>query len=115
MLTISRRYLEFERAVHRGTGGVAAGNRHLGFVPAFKDSSTGEVYRSAFADGRPSPFHVLDGLPDGLVIARDRKGRPSRAVGTLICGFMLDNLFYTRDQAAAQVARATATAEIFAH
>lgn len=106
MLTLSKRYLELEEAAHRGTGGIAAENRHLGFVPAFMDSSTGKVYQCILADGRPSPFHALDGLPDALVVAYDRRGRPARVVGTMISGFTLDSRFYTREQTAAQVSRA---------
>lgn len=105
MLTLSKRYLELEQAAQRGTGGISAENRHLGFVPAFMDTRTGKVYPATFADGRPSPFHLLDGLPDELVVARDRHGRPSQVVGTIISGFTLDNRFYTREQAAAQVSR----------
>ena len=115
MITFTKRYLELEQAAHRGTGGISAENGHLGFVPAFKDTRTGKVYQSTFADGRPAPFHVLDGLPDDLVVARDRQGRPSHVVGTIIAGFTLNGRFYTREQAAAQVSRATAPAEVFAH
>ena len=115
MLTFTKRYLELEQAAHRGTGGISAENGHLGFVPAFKDTHTGKVYQSTFADGRPAPFHVLDGLPDDLVVARDRQGRPSHVVGTIIAGFTLNSRFYTREQAAQQVSRATAPAEVFAH
>ena len=115
MLTFSKRYLELEKAAHRGTGGICAENRHLGFVPAFMDTDTGKVFPSAFADGRPSPFHMLDGLPDDLVVARDRQGRPSQVVGTIIAGFTLDSRFFTREQAAAQVSRAASSADAFAH
>lgn len=115
MLTFSKRYLEMEQAAHRGTGGISAENGHLGFLPAFKDTRTGKVYPSTFVDGRPAPFHVLDGLPDDLVVARDRQGRPSHVVGTIIAGFTLNSHFYTREQAAAQVSRATTSAEVFAH
>jgi hypothetical protein len=55
---------------------------------------------------------MLDGLPDDLVVARDRQGRPSQVVGTIISGFTLDNRFFTREQAAVQVSRA---ANVFAH
>ena len=106
MLTLSRRYLELEQAANRGSGGVSSENRHLGFVPAFMDTRTGKVHPCMFADGRPAAFHVLDGLPDELVVARDRYGRPSHVVGAVIAGFALDGRFYTREQAAAQVARA---------
>jgi len=103
MLTLSKRYLELELAAHRGSGGVSNENRHLGFVPAFLDTRSGNVYPCTFADGRPAPFHVLDGLPDDLVVARDRYGRPSQVVGTVVTGFTLNNRFYTREQAASQV------------
>lgn len=115
MFTFTKRYLELEQAAHRRTGGISAENGHLGFVPAFKDTRTGKVYQSTFADGRPSPFHVLDGLPDDLVVARDRQGRPSHVVGSIIAGFTLNGVFYTREEAAAQVSRASAPAEVFAH
>lgn len=108
MLTLSKRYLELEQAANRGSGGVSSDNRHLGFVPAFMDTCTGKVYPCMFADGRPAAVHVLDGLPDELVVARDRYGRPSHVVGTMIAGFSLESRFYTREQAAAQVSRAEA-------
>ena len=115
MLTLSKRYLELEQAANRGTGGVSSENRHLGFVPAFTDTSSGKLYVCSFADGRPAAFHVLDGLPDELVVARDRYGRPSHVVGTVIAGFAVDGRFYTREQAAAQVSRAEAYSDSIAH
>lgn len=104
MLTLSTRYLQMETAAHRGTGGVSAENRELGFKPAFRDTSTGETYLSTFADGRPAPFHLLDGLPESLVLARDRYGRASRVIGSIVSGFLRDGVFYTRAQAAELVA-----------
>jgi hypothetical protein len=115
MLTLSKRYLEMEQAAHRGTGGISAENRHFGFVPAFMDMRTRNIYPSTYADGRPAPFHLLDGLPEELVVARDRQGRASQVIGTVVAGFTLDKRFYTRDEAAAQVSRANSSAEIFAH
>ena len=101
MLTLSKRYLELEAAAHRGTGGVSAENLRLGFQAAFMDTATGITYRSTFVDGRPAPFHILDGIPDELVLARDRRGAVSRVVGSIIAGFLKDGVFYTREQAAA--------------
>lgn len=74
-----------------GTGGVSAGNRHYGFRPAFLDCRSGTVYLSCFADGRPAPFHLLDGLPEAIH-------------NTLVAGFELKGRFYTREQAAILVA-----------
>lgn len=103
MLTLSSRYLQLEAAAHRGTGGVSAENRRLGFRPAFQDTDTGQTYPSTFADGRLAPVHILDGLPEPLVLARDRYGRASRVPGTIIAGFLRDGTFYTRTEAAALV------------
>jgi hypothetical protein len=105
MVTLSKRYLELERAAHKGTGGISAENRHVGFVPAFMDAYTGNIYPCTFADGRPAAFHLLDGLPDEVVVARDRLGRASQVLGTIKAGFVLDGRFYTRSQAAALVSR----------
>ena len=103
MLTLSTEYLHLEAAAHRGTGGVSAENGRLGFSPAFHDTATGETFPSRFADGRPAPFHLLDGLPESVVLARDRRGRISRVLGSIVSGFLRDGVFYTRAQAAALV------------
>jgi hypothetical protein len=103
MFTLSKRYLLLEAATYRGKGGVSAENQTLGFVPAFKDTATGIVYPATFADGRPAPYHVLDGLPDELVIARDRRGVAAQVVGTIIAGFLRKGVFFTREEAAAAV------------
>ncbi len=110
MLTLSSRYLQLETAAHRGTGGVSTENRELGFQPAFQDTATGSIYRSTFADGRPAPFHILDGLPESLVLARDRHGRISRVVGSIVAGFLREGAFHTRTQAAALVREETGQA-----
>jgi len=103
MLTLTTRYLQLETAAHRGTGGVSAENRKLGFRPAFRDERTGETFLSTFADGRPAPFHILDGLPEQLVLAHDRYGRVSRVLGSIVAGFVRDGMFYTRAEAGALV------------
>jgi hypothetical protein len=103
MLTLTTQYLHLEAAAHQGTGGVSSENRALGFRPAFQDTRTGETYPSTFADGRPAPFHLLDGLPEDLVLARDRYGRASRVIGSIVAGFLREGIFYTRAQASAIV------------
>ena len=84
------------------TGGVSAGNRCLGFRPAFKDTSSGKVYLSCFADGRPAPVHVLDGLPERLMRAQNASNNVMKHM--VIAGFVLDDTFYTREEAAQAVA-----------
>ncbi len=92
-----------ENSVHANTAGVSRNNRGLGFRPAFLDFSTMTVHLSRFFDGRPAPFHVLDGLPDEVVIVRNWDGRVMVAKGTLISGFERDGYFYTRTAAARAV------------
>ncbi|MDB5955286.1 hypothetical protein [Ramlibacter sp.] len=91
--------LATEKARYFGTAGCSAGNRGCGFRPAFQDRETGRVFLSAFADGRPAPVHVLDGLPPSLVLARTALGRVCAVKGSVISGFARDGHFYTRDEA----------------
>jgi hypothetical protein len=88
-----------EKARWNGSSGSSAGNQSLGFRPAFRDLETGRVYLSAFADGRPAPVHMLDGLPQTLVIAYSPAGRVCTVKSSVVCGFVRDARFYTREEA----------------
>jgi hypothetical protein len=91
--------LRRENIVHTGTGGRSEENSGLGFRPAFFDFATQRIYPSRFADGRLAPFHLLDGLPDEVVIDRTASGRVVAAKATLISGFVRNGFFYTRSAA----------------
>lgn len=84
----------------RGSGGVSAENRSLGFRPAFYDLETGQLYPSRFANGLDAPVHVLEGLPQELVLTRTPSGHVQAVRAGIIAGFMLNQQFYTREQAA---------------
>jgi hypothetical protein len=88
----------------RGTGGVSRENRSLGFSPAFRDANTGAVYLSRFANGTVAPMHLLDGLPDALVVSRNASGRVLQAQGSVVAGFVRDRCFYSREEASRAVA-----------
>lgn len=88
-----------ETQLHRGTGGISDENRSLGFRPAFMDQETSAVYVSCFGDGRPSPFHLIDGLPDELVVARDVVGRAAAVKDSVVAGFVRGGRFYSREDA----------------
>ncbi len=92
--------LKMENLIFEGTHGISEGNRHLGFVPGFLDRETGSVYRSCGCDGTPCFIHILDGLPDHLVVERNAWGRVSSVKGSVVAGFLRDGRFYTREQAA---------------
>jgi hypothetical protein len=98
--TLTQLRLRTENRLFRGSGGVSENNRTLGFRPAFLDSATGHVYLSRFANGVPAPVHMLDGLPDDLVVQRSAEGRIAAVKHTVIAGFLYADNFYTRDQAA---------------
>jgi len=96
--------LREENGVFAGTGGRSEDNHGLGFVPAFYDFDTQSIHLSRFADGRPAPVHLLDGLPGELVVDRTASGRVARVKASVIAGFVREGYFYTR----AAAARATA-------
>ena len=104
---LSEQTLASENRRFFGTGGRSEENASLGFLPAFRDQDNGAVYRSRFADGRPAPFHLLDGLPDELVV-RGESGRVTGARASLVSGFVLGGRFFTREEAAACVSASEA-------
>ena len=92
--------LRQENLEHLGTGGRSQENARLGFEPAFYDFATQKIYPSRFADGRPAPVHVLDGLPEEVVVDRIASGRVTSVKATVISGFVRNGFFYTRSAAA---------------
>lgn len=83
---------------HRERGGIASKARDSGFYPAFRDSETGEVYRSAIG------VHVFDGLPDEIVTMRDEDG-PTALKSSVTEGFVKDGKFFTREEASQSMER----------
>jgi hypothetical protein len=100
---MNKEQLRNENAAHVGTGGRSEENAGLGFRPAFLDFATQSLYLARFADGRLAPCHLLDGLPDELVVDRSASGRVVSAKATLISGFERNGYFYTRTAAARAV------------
>jgi hypothetical protein len=92
--------LRQENLAFVGTGGLSEENRSSGFIPAFYDVATGRAEIARFADGRPAPMHLLEGLPCEWVVERDNAGCPRAIKSTVISGFIRGAYFYTRTQAA---------------
>ena len=95
--------LKQENLEFYGTAGVSHENRGNGFTPAFCDTETGRVEISRFHNGQPAPMHLLEGLPEGWIIERDAASKATAVKHSVITGFVRDNCFYTRAQAAAAV------------
>ena len=89
---------------YRGSGGRSEENRDYGFRPAFFDYASQKLYLSRFVDGNPAPMHLLDGLPDEVVVDRTPSGRVLRIRASLVAGFERKGMFYTRKAAARAVA-----------
>lgn len=98
--TLTKTVLRRENRNFRGTGGRSQENRSSGFLPAFLDADTQTIYASRFSDGRPAPFHLLDGLPDEVVVARHPCGRVCSVKPSVMSGFVRHGRFYTREEAA---------------
>lgn len=105
---LSQATLERENRRFRGTGGRSEENREQGFRPAFLDADTQTIYASRFSDGRPAPFHLLEGLPDEIVLTRHPSGRVATIKASVTSGFVRQGRFYTREEAAQCVAFAEA-------
>ncbi len=100
----SQATLERENQSFRGTGGRSEENRECGFLPAFFDADTQTIYASRFSDGRPGPFHLVDGLLDEVVLTRHPSGRLAAVKAFVMSGFVRHGRFCTWEEAAGCVA-----------
>ncbi|MFW6094657.1 MAG: hypothetical protein ACODAC_11840 [Pseudomonadota bacterium] len=98
---LTRNRIRRDNLAFSGTGGVSTTHRHSGFTPAFRDDATGEVAISRYADGRPAPMHLMDGLPPDWVASRDARGHACALKPSIVAGFVREGEFFTREQAAA--------------
>jgi hypothetical protein len=88
--------LEQENIQYNGTNGISANNRGQGFIPAFLDTETGNVYPSRFGDGRPAPVHMLSGLPHYLFDPDSSSTGHPTVKRSVISGFLREQTFYSR-------------------
>ena len=91
--------LHDENRLYANTRGISGNNGSLGFRPGYLNRLSGEWVLSRFSDGKLAPIHVLDGLPESWVDARDANGRVVAARAEVVTGFIRDSRFYTRDEA----------------
>jgi hypothetical protein len=98
--TMTENRLQKENRRYVGTGGVSQENRQCGFMPAFHDRMSGRTELSRFTDGSPAPIHMLVALPDDWVTKRDASGQVIAVKGSVIAGFVMNDRFYTRAEAA---------------
>lgn len=103
-LNFTVKTLQHQNFLFAGTKGISQSSCRNGFTPGFYDRATGATYISKHADGSPASVHVLDGLPEKLVMSRTSSGQVASIKGTVVAGFISDGQFYTREQAAHMLA-----------
>ena len=91
--------LRRENQRYADTPGVSQHNADLGFRPGYLNRASGECVLSRFCDGTPAPIHVLDGLPESWVRARDASGHVVAVAAEVVSGFVRGDRFYTREEA----------------
>ncbi len=80
-------------------------NAALRFQAAFLDFGTQTIYPSRHANGQLAPYHILEGLPDRLIVDRTADGRVVAVKASLIEGYVRNGFFYTRTSAQRAVAQ----------
>ncbi len=101
---LSQELLARQNQDYEGSGGVSRNNRQSGLLPAFSNTKDGRVEISRFADGRPAPMHLLEGVPDEWVQQRDSQGHVLKLKSGIVAGFVRDRRFYNREEAAKAIA-----------
>jgi len=89
-----------ENIAFKNTRGRSQENHSLGFSPAFFDSETKKIYVSRNKDGSRAAIHILNGLPDELAIKKDSHNDIILVKPSVISGFLKNEQFYTREEAA---------------
>jgi len=84
-----------------GTAGISKNNRQEGFLPAFRDETTGRVELARTADGAVATMHVITWLPGNWAKSSDSDGGIVELKDGIVCGFVRDGRFYSREEVAA--------------
>jgi len=92
--------LKNENHQYSGTGGVSQNNAQFGFIPAFRNEKTGQVVLSKTTDGKISPIHLLEGIPNTWFSNKNSTDNTLVLVNDITSGFVRQGIFYTRKDAA---------------
>jgi hypothetical protein len=88
-----------------GTCGESATAKKVKFLPAFRSSLDGRIERARFPNGQPAPMHLIGGLPQEWAVRCDLEGCVLEISEDIEAGFVRDDRFYTREEAASETAR----------
>jgi hypothetical protein len=93
MLTVAE--LKEQRGTYQTVSGKSLSDLCIGFMPAFRDVTTGETHLALRPDGSLSPVHLIDGLPSNWVSKWDSNGRAMGLKSTIVAGFFRGERFYS--------------------
>lgn len=102
MSLIQQNRLERENELYANSGGISQNNCSEKFMPAFKNSETGEIILSRYNNGARAPFHLLDALPTSWLQTDSHKTDLKTCI---ISGFLLLGCFFDRQEAANFIAQ----------
>lgn len=97
---VTQNTLLMENRRFANSRGVSANCASMRFLPAFRDTITGETHLSLLPNGHVSPIHLLDGLPAHWVLERDNRHRVTAVRSSVVCGFVRNGKFYSREDLA---------------
>ena len=97
--------LGLQNILFKGRGGISQEVAHRGLIPAFFDEDSKIIYLSRLQNGAVATIHILDGLPDEVVLRRNKNGEVQDVKTSIIFGFYKNGVFYTRQQASELVSK----------
>lgn len=92
--------LHFENKAFAGTRGVSQNNCESGFKRAFLDKKTGRIEIARMQNGLEASMHLIAGLPAEWAASFTKDGSVETLQTGIIAGFVLDGIFFTREEAA---------------
>ena len=91
-----------ESQPYNGTCGESVVACKHQFVPAFCNSADGRVELARLPNGKPAPMHLISALPQEWAARCDDDGNVLELIDSIVAGFVKDDRFYTREEAAAE-------------
>ncbi|WP_250657739.1 hypothetical protein [Alkalimarinus coralli] len=90
--------LSDENKLFAGTLGLSQNNAEYGFCPAFRNEKTKQVLLSRTANGKVSPVHLLEGLPQNWFFPNTQDDQARVLLDEITSGFVRQGIFYTREE-----------------
>lgn len=97
---MDNRTLKMENLAFTGTRGISENNSGSGYLPAFRDSRTGNIEIARTRTGTPASFHMIEWLPRTWAQTFSPSGTIQSLRPEIVSGFVRNGIFYTREELA---------------